>query len=454
MATGSNQRRRWLPRRTLRLRLTLLYGGLFLGAGVILLAITYALAAHSEATTANRSVVVATQRRSGNLPTPPFMPPGLSKSGGVFYRASPQNGGGPQLREYAGRVTAKFQKLTEAQQAQLRSLQDKANAQLKHQRQAQLNSLLTESGIALAIMAFVSIGLGWLMAGRALRPVRTMNARVRGISERNLDERLALEGPNDELKELGDTFDGLLARLEGAFQSQRQFVANASHELRTPVTLSRTLVEVALADPRASAQSLRATCERVLAAGEQQERLIESLLTLARSQRGLAAREELDLGVVVRDVLAEVPPNGVQVKSRLGLAPTWGDPALVERLAANLVDNALNYNEPHGWVSVWTGLRDGAPTLEVSNSGPMIAPEQAGELLEPFRRMNGDRASGQNRADSPRGLGLGLSIVDAIARAHGATLATLPRDRGGLTVRVRFPSHLSGGSIREVVEVS
>ncbi len=227
-------------------------------------------------------------------------------------------------------------------------------------------------------MAILSIGLGWLMAGRALRPVRTMSSRARGISERNLHERLALEGPDDELKELGDTFDELLGRLESAFESQRQFVANASHELRTPITLERALVEVALSDPAATTDSLRGTCERVLAASERQERLIEALLTLARSQRGLESRQEIDLSAVAGEALLSVQPSGTRVESDLGSAISIGDPALVERLIANLIDNALRYNLPHaGWVSVWTGVRSGLPTVRVRNSGPRVSSDEA-----------------------------------------------------------------------------
>jgi signal transduction histidine kinase len=363
----------------------------------------------------------------------------LLKSGKVarvVYRDQSGNAGFLlQLRRYTGQLTSvaqQSQRSFTAGQVAIRRLKAASTAALHHQRAAQLGALLTTSGIALGIMAFVSIGLGWLMAGRALRPVRTMSARARGISERNLHERLALDGPNDELKELGDTFDGLLARLEKAFESQRRFAANASHELRTPITLERTLVEVALADPHASIDSLRETCERVLAASEQQERLIESLLTLARSQRGLDRREDLDLGAIAGEIVQGVSSNGVRVESELGDACTTGDPALVERLVANLLDNALHYNQSHGWVRAWTGLRDGRPTLRVVNTGPVISPDQAAVLAEPFRRLNGERTGHKD------GLGLGLSIVGAIATAHDADLHLTPRPSGGLEVEVRF----------------
>ncbi|MGH2887415.1 MAG: sensor histidine kinase, partial [Solirubrobacteraceae bacterium] len=329
--------------------------------------------------------------------------------------------------------------LSTAQAAQLRSQQQTADARYEELRSSQLDTLLTRSGLALAIMALASIGLGWLIAGRALRPVRTMSTRARGISERNLHERLALDGPDDELKELGDTFDGLLGRLEAAFESQRRFVANASHELRTPITLERALVEVALSDPDASLESLRETCRRVLTASEQQERLIEALLTLARSQRGLESRAPVDLREITAEAVRAVPSNGIKVETELGDASTTGDPAMVERLVANLMQNAIRYNEPDGWVTAWTGIRDGEPTVEVTNPGPVVRPEQVEELMKPFSRLDGNGSIAARNADVRRGLGLGLSIVQAIVDAHGARLTTAPRAEGGLRVSVRFP---------------
>jgi signal transduction histidine kinase len=407
--------------------LTALYGSLFLIAGAILLAITYGLVSNSSPVARTESFISAGKAGTPNLP-PPLVP----KSGGAVIISGASNGPPVQLRDYAGKLNATFQR---AQQVQIRAVTVKAKAALNHQRSAELDSLLTKSGIALAIMGFVSVGLGWLISGRALRPVRTMSLRAHGISERNLHERLALEGPHDELKELGDTFDALLARLEKAFESQRRFVSNASHELRTPITLERTLVEVALADPDASADTLRETCRRVLAAGEEQERLIEALLTLAPSQRGIASREQLDLGAIASEVIGQVESNGVRLEPRLAEADIAGDHRLVERLVANLVDNAVKYNEHGGWVAVWTGMREGTPTLEVANTGPAIAQEQVGALLEPFRRLNGDRSSTRDS-----GSGLGLSIVDAIATAHGAQLLAVPRRDGGLRVQVTFPA--------------
>jgi signal transduction histidine kinase len=305
------------------------------------------------------------------------------------------------------------------------------------QRTAELNQLLEESGIALAIMAVVSIGLGWLVAGRVLRPLRTITAAARSVSASSLHARLALAGPDDELKELGDTFDGLLARLEAAFGAQRQFVANASHELRTPLARQRTLIEVALADPQPSVTGLQDVCERVLATGEQQERLIEALLTLARSQRGLDRREPVDLAAITDEVVLtrrpETQSRGLTVAAKLGPAPALGDARLAERLVANLFDNAVLHNVAHGSIEVATATQDGHAVLSVSNTGPVIERGEVSRLFQPFQRSGIDRTGGRD------GLGLGLSIVGAIAAAHGAWLRANERPGGGLGIQVGFP---------------
>jgi signal transduction histidine kinase len=420
--------RKLLPRPTLRLRLTLVYGGLFLAAGTVLLVITYELVAHNQPENVRGEFVVHAPGPAAKLAPPPLL--GISAQ----YAKPGPGSGTVDIKTYQGRVNETFRKLTASQTAQLDKIAGKARSALQAQQSSQQDALLTQSGIALGIMAFISIGLGWLMAGRALRPVRTMSARARSISEHNLHKRLALTGPNDELKELADTFDDLLARLESAFESQRQFVANASHELRTPITLERALVEVALADSGATTDSLRGTCQRVLASSERQERMIDALLTLARSQRGLQSREELRLDEVVADALESIRPDGVRVEAVLGPAPTLGDAALVERLVGNLLDNALRYNfASGGWIRLWTGMRDGLPVLRVANSGEVVRDDQAAALTEPFRRLNGNRIDG-------RGTGLGLSIVAAIVAAHGAKLEVSPGSEGGLEVEVRFPA--------------
>jgi signal transduction histidine kinase len=290
-------------------------------------------------------------------------------------------------------------------------------------------------------MTVVSIGLGWLVAGRVLGKLRTITTAARSISASSLDARLALAGPDDELKELGDTFDALLARLEGAFGAQRQFVANASHELRTPLARQRTLIEVALADPEPSVTGLQDVCKRVLATGEQQERLIEALLTLARSQRGLDRREPIDLAALAAEVALarqqEAELRGLRISTSLGPAPALGDGRLAERLVANLVDNAVRHNVACGLVEISTATWAGHAVLSVSNTGPVIPPDHLRRLFLPFQRGGADRTGGRD------GLGLGLSIVAAIAEAHGAWLQAHALAGGGLIVRAGFPQAAS-----------
>ena len=306
-------------------------------------------------------------------------------------------------------------------------------AEAHAQSNAALHQLLIQSGIALAIMAVLSIWLGWVVAGRALRPLRTIANAASDISANDLHRRLALRGPEDELKQLGDTFDGLLERLEASFAAQRQFVANASHELRTPLTYERALLEVALADPDATVESLRETCRELLANGEQQERLIEALLTLSRSQRGLDRSEPVDLRTIAENTIAAVEHDGLLVQTMLGPARMTGDTRLVERLVANLVDNAAKHNVPNGRIDISTGTRNGTAYLKVANSGREIAPADVERLFRPFERLEAARIGGSN------GTGLGLSIVKAIATAHGASLTARPRGQGGLEIEVGFP---------------
>lgn len=301
-----------------------------------------------------------------------------------------------------------------------------------------LPEVLVYSGIALAALAVVSLAAGWLVANRALRPLRSITAAARAISASNLDERLNLAGSYDEFRELGSTLDSLFARLEAAFESQRHFVANASHELRTPLTAERTVLQVALADPDASAESLRTACRQLLELGRQQERLIDALLTLAGSQRELLNWESFDLAETAERVIdgrrEEADRLGVRVEA--GLAPVFvtGDASLVQSLVANLVGNALQHNVAGGHVRVTTAERDGRPCFSVSNSGPVIPPGQVGPLFEPFRQLDGERTRRGG------GHGLGLAIVAAVARAHDASLAARARPGGGLDVTVTFRS--------------
>jgi signal transduction histidine kinase len=385
------------PRRTIRVRLTLFYGGLFLVSGAALLAITYLLA---------RSNIAA----------------------GAAHNYTPITA---QARHAA---IAGSKLISPSRPASVASVR----VQDVGQRTADLNQLLVVSGIALIVTALVSIGLGWLVAGRVLDPLRTITASARDISATSLDRRLNLAGPDDELKELGDTFDDLLTRLERSFRSQRQFVANASHELRTPLTLERALLEAVMTDPDATTESLMKTCERVHLATGQQERLIDALLTLAISERGIERAEPFDLAVLADQTIAlrqtDAERHGVTFDAALAPAPTMGDPELAERLVTNLIDNAVRYNIPGGRIEVVTGERSGAATIRVSNTGPAVPTDEVDDLFEPFRRL------GNKRTRHSDGHGLGLSIVAAIATAHHADLIAHARQQGGLDIQVRFPA--------------
>jgi signal transduction histidine kinase len=420
-----------LPRRTVRLRLTLLYGALFLVSGAALLAITYVLVRHATGDSTLYKGPDGTFGRLVGSPSPSSSPPTQRHWGSGTVNQ--QFGGDETLRQRFGDGEADQGLTSQQVQSQARLLQDRA----LRQNEAQRHQLLTQSGIALAIMAVISIALGWIVAGRILRRLRTITAAAKDISANSLHERLALDGPGDELKELGDTFDELLARLEASFHAQRQFIANASHELRTPLARQRTIAQVALSDPDATVESLRAAHERVLAAGAQQERLIAALLTLARGQAGLDVREPFDLARLADEVVAtrstEAAQRSLEVRKALSPAPAAGDPRLAERLTINLVDNALRHNVAHGRVDVVTGTRDGRPFLSVTNTGPEIPVTAIDRLFHPFQRL------GSERTGRREGLGLGLSIVQAIATAHGATIDARPHRGGGLAVKVTFP---------------
>jgi signal transduction histidine kinase len=295
----------------------------------------------------------------------------------------------------------------------------------------------------MAVTAVAAAVLGWFASGRVLRPLREITATARTISAGNLHRRLALAGPEDEIRQLGDTLDELLSRLEASFEAQRRFVANASHELRTPLAVERTVLQVALADPNASAATLRAACEELLASGREHERLLEALLTLASSDRGLERREVVDLGELAGGVLEQARPEidrrALQLIASIHPAPTTGDRALLERLVANLIDNALLHNDDRGRVEVGTATISGVAQLSVTNTGPTIPGAELERLFEPFQRLGENRA-----ADADGHFGLGLSIVRAIAAAHGAAFTAQPLGGGGLVVTVRFEEPAGG----------
>jgi signal transduction histidine kinase len=285
--------------------------------------------------------------------------------------------------------------------------------------------------VILVVLVAASLGSGWLLADRLLRPVRIITAAARDISATNLSRRLPLDGRENELTRLGRTLNDLFARLEASFQAQRHFVANASHELRTPLTAERTLLQVALADPSADAATLREACEQVLALGTQTERLIDGLLTLATGERGIDCRESVDLADVAARV---VQARGGGLTPTLAPAPVAGDLRLAESLVANLADNALTYNVPGGWADIRTGTRDGQAVLSVSNTGPVVPPDEVERLFQPFQRLGGSRVRNAG------GHGLGLAIVRAIADAHDAIVTARAREGGGLEIDVIFPA--------------
>jgi signal transduction histidine kinase len=283
----------------------------------------------------------------------------------------------------------------------------------------------------------VAVALGWLIAGRFLRPLRKITATARDISASNLSRRLSITGRDDEFAELGETLDDLFTRLEASFQAQRHFVANASHELRTPLTAARTLLQLALADPDATVQTLRSTCQQLLALGYQQERLIDALLTLASSERGIAQWAPFDLAEIaakaIMDRRREADRRGIRIDTTLDTATATGDPNLAGSLVENLVDNAIRHNLDSGQIEISTATTSGQATLAISNTGAVIPPGEVNRLFQPFQRL------GTERVGHAGGNGLGLAIVRAIAGVHGATLTTSARPDGGLDIQVKFP---------------
>ncbi|HEY3871898.1 MAG TPA: HAMP domain-containing sensor histidine kinase [Actinocrinis sp.] len=403
-------------RSTVRGRLALVGGALFLASGAVLLAITYFLVGTTFPAQTVRQLVAG----PGSPGTGTVVSGVIQNSSGVIESGGGQPGSRSDATAMTGTASASGKTLLVSQL-----------------RTEELNHLLIVCSEALGLMAVLSVALGWILAGRALRPLRVVTAATRRISEDSLHRRLAVSGPRDELKDLADTIDGLLGRLEAAFDAQRRFIANASHELRTPLTVGRTLLEMVLGDPDASIESFRSVCADVLESEFEQERLIEALLTLARGQRGLDRREPVDLAEIGAAALRTREPaaeaKGLTVRAALRPAPCSGDPQLMGRLLANLVDNAIRHNTADGWIELATGTRDGRATLAVRNSGPVVPPAEVDRLFLPFQRLDGARTHQE-------GHGLGLSIVQAIADAHGAELHAEPEPAGGLRIEVTLPA--------------
>jgi signal transduction histidine kinase len=419
--------RSWLhlPRRSVRLRLTALYGGLFLISGAVLLAITYGLVAGRPQVTAFRIV-----RGSGGVvkavPGQAAGPLKICKALGLPCPSPkmlgiPSNGAAPFQPPIPPGITGGVHQIVATLPTAF-----------------ELHNLLVVSAIALGIMAFVSIGLGWLMAGRVLRPLRAMTATARQISEENLHERLALRGPDDELKDLGDTIDGLLGRLETAFEAQRRFVANASHELRTPLAMMRTSVDVALGKPQPPPE-VRVLAAKLDEGLDQADKLLEGLLLLARAQRGaLGELTEVSLQDLVFAALTaeqgDIARLRLTVLDGTVAGEVLGNETLLARLVANVVSNAVRHNVPDGMVVLANGRRDGMAYLVVDSGGALLDEEAVQELAQPFHRIGPERVANNN------GAGLGLSIVRAIATAHGGALELHARPEGGLRVMVLLPA--------------
>ncbi|MFI8895810.1 sensor histidine kinase [Streptomyces paradoxus] len=315
--------------------------------------------------------------------------------------------------------------------------------QLAQAHDTQSRQILLGSAIALGVMAVISVGLGWFVAGRVLRPLRVMTAATRRITADSLHERLAIGGPGDEVKDLADTIDDLLGRLEGSFDAQRLFVANASHELRTPLTTMRASLDVALAKPGPLAETTATLAARMRAELDQVDRLLESFLLLARTHHGeFTDAARLTLGQLALTALTgrakDIAAKGLTVRENRIDEGAWvrGSQTLLRRAVDNVVDNAITHNDPGGWISVAVGAVGddaGAVSLVVDSSGPVLDQQRVADLTQPFRRLGADRTG------TGQGSGLGLSIVAAITQAHHGTLNLHARPHGGLRVTITLP---------------
>jgi signal transduction histidine kinase len=405
-----------------RTRLTLLYAALSFAAGLALLGLTYGILASSLPTSPPASLTTSSQE--SNL---------LHQACKTAGYASKGNGYPP---------VAIPRDLTVCKQAKSAIYAGTA-AGMQAQRQQALGNLLRSALLGLGLITVASGGLGWFMSGRLLRPVRVITETARRASEQHLGERLALTGPRDELKELADTFDDMLQRLDAAFATQRRFVADASHELRTPLTVMRTAIDVTLAKPSPTARQLTDMAVRVRRSIDRAENMIEALLTLAVSDQGKLSTEFIDLATWAEDAIDAAAPAierlNLNVDAKLDPAETTGDPQLLERIISNLVDNAVRHNEPGGWIRLRTGSRDAAVYLEIANSGPFIPDNAVSSLFEPFRRM-------EPQTGARAGVGLGLSIARSVVTAHHGTVAARSQPAGGLDISVVIPRDLAAES--------
>ncbi|MEV7279073.1 HAMP domain-containing sensor histidine kinase [Streptomyces sp. NPDC093111] len=386
-----------LLRPTIRIRLTLLYGGMFLIAGILLLAIIYLFTAQ------------ALRDSTSQLP----------------------------FKVVSGTITPTSDWCQLPKESNTETLSNAATMCLRHQSDLALDDLLRRSLFALLGLSIIAFAFGFAMAGRVLSPLGRITRTARQVAGSDLSRRIELDGPDDELKELADTFDEMLERLERAFSAQQRFVANASHELRTPLAINRTLLEVQLSDPEAPVE-LQQLGKTLLATNERSEQLVEGLLLLARSDNQMIERKPVDLAEVasraVDQVHAEAVAKGVELRGERALAVVQGNGVLLERIALNLVQNGVRYNLPEGgWVDVTTETQNGLAVLSVTNTGPVVPAYEIDNIFEPFRRLR------QERTGSDKGVGLGLSIARSVARAHGGRIIAEPREGGGLVMRVTLP---------------
>jgi signal transduction histidine kinase len=386
---------------TIRMRLTLLYAGAFFLAGLALIALTYIYLRHSLDWQLEARVEDAEQHLTSLL-------------------AQPETHEGTHTRA---------------------QIHDTLRAQFEQNRADTLRAMLIWSLASLGVAGVAAGALGWLLAGRALQTLRRITATARRVADRSLHERIALHGPDDEIKDLADTFDAMLERLDRSFDSQRRFVANAAHELHTPLTINRTMIEVALEDPD-TPEPMRQLGTSLLTVNQRHERLIDGMLLLATSEQPLTDLAAVDLADIAAQTVAAFDQPArharVEIRTDLSSAPVVGDAVLLERLAHNLLDNAIRYNlNENGWVAITTGASDGNASLTVENTGPLVPGKDIDALFEPFRRL----ATTDRITNASRGSGLGLSIVRAIAQAHHGHVQTQTRADGGLSVQVRLPIH-------------
>ncbi|MEU2287316.1 HAMP domain-containing sensor histidine kinase [Streptomyces sp. NPDC013178] len=383
----------WL-RPTIRIRLTLLYGGMFLIAGILLLSIIYLFAASALNVGSELPFKIISGEVASDTCNFPLKPTATELNHAMY---------------------------------------ECVNEQRRHA----LDNLLSRSLLALLGLAIIAFAFGYAMAGRVLAPLGRILRTARSVAGSDLSRRIELDGPDDELKELADTFDDMLERLQRAFTAQQRFVGNASHELRTPLAINRTLLEVHLSDPNAPVE-LQQLGKTLLATNERSEQLVEGLLLLARSDNQIVERKPVDLaevaGQAIDQVHGEAAAKGVEIRGKRESAVVQGNGVLLERIALNLVQNAVRYNVPEdGWVEVTTEVQHGQAVLVVSNTGPVVPAYEIDNLFEPFRRLRTERTG------SDKGVGLGLSIVRSVARAHGGHITAQPREGGGLMMRVMLP---------------